>query len=362
MKPQLIRCLNIMLIAIFALASGRQLSAAGQSQKTDGPVMGVDGNPLSNLVAQIGTQGELFLPLIMNNPRPGFLPTGEHCECVLYAVRYLFDKDSLPGSWDYAKNMASDLYWGRYDANYKFRTPYPEPGDAIIFQPNAVFEVMLTKGYAAGTWLKTTVGNSYGHIGIVTSASYLYPAGWELEIRSANWEETNWTYPVPTEEGCNNVGTSSIKVAFQETGISFWRGGPFIIRNPNSGKCLDVPGWTINDAPLNLYSCTFQDNQIWGIRGDGADTFDYTIQNSYSAKCMDVSGESTQAGTPILQYGCHYGDNQDWIFNPVYPASYNIISKSSGLCLDVEGSSTEDGAAIIQNTCDGRESQKWMLK
>jgi hypothetical protein len=288
--------------------------------------------------------------------------TNPHCECVDYAVRYLFG-GPLSGDWEYAYQMASDAYFARQEAGFRFRTPYPDPGNAIIFQPYSKFQIKYTDGPQQGEWVDVTLDNSAGHVGIVQSATYLYPGAWEIVMRSANWEDSyGWTVPVGAEYGCSNVGESTIRVGMSEMGISYWGQGPWFIHNINSIKVIDVPGWAQTDAELWQYDYTGGQNQVWWITNDGTTDFEYTFKNDWSWKCIDVWGASVLPGTHILQYTCQYGDNQKWLLNPVYPFSYNIVSKSSGLCLDVEGSSLENGAFLIQNTCNGSDSQKWFLK
>ncbi len=299
----------------------------------------------------------------------------EHCECVKYVVRSLFDQDSLsiPGTWDTAAQMADDQYWGTYDANYAFRVQVARPGDAIIFQPDAPFEVLVHQyggfiGYRA-YWENVTLDNGAGHIGLVTSADYHADEGkWYISMKSANWESHStseihkeWVTGLRTESGCWNVGDSEIKVP-NGPGISFWRPGPFEIVSNSSGKCVDVPGATNQDVALSQYSCNQGDNQRWLIRGDSTQPFVFPIISTSSGKCMDVPGSSTQNGTGIMQYSCNYGGNQKWLFQAVGDGTYNILSKSSGKCLDVEQGSTQDGARIIQYDCHGGDNQRWWLR
>ncbi|GAB3937064.1 hypothetical protein GCM10027614_14600 [Micromonospora vulcania] len=40
---------------------------------------------------------------------------------------------------------------------------------------------------------------------------------------------------------------------------------------------------------------------------------------------------------------------------------YDLKARHSGLCLDVNGNSTADGAPLIQWTCTGTTNQRWRL-
>ena len=338
MLRQLFRFTGLLLVSTLLLAGAGSQKASGQDSTN------------------------VYLPLIPKEPVQYY--QNPDCECVKYAVEYLFGGPLYPGeSWDYAYQMASERYFGRQEAGFRFRTPFPVSGFAIIFQPGSQFQIKYTAGAMQGQWVDVTLNNSAGHIGIIQSSTYLYPGTWEIVMRSANWEDTyGWTVPVDPEYGCANVGDSTIRVAMSEMGISFWGEGPWFINNLNSLKVIDVPSWAQTDAELWQYDHTGEENQLWWIWNYVDDDFDYEVRNDWSWRCMDVWGDSSLPGAQILQYSCHYGGNQQWLFNPVYPFSYNIVSKSSGLCLDVEGESLENGAYLIQNTCNGSDSQKWFLE
>ena len=82
-----------------------------------------------------------------------------------------------------------------------------------------------------------------------------------------------------------------------------------------------------------------------------------------SSKVMDIPGESHEAGTALIQWEWHGGDNQLWNHLPFATVGdvelVVIQSLESGLVLDVAGGSTAEGAAVVQNTWSGALSQIW---
>jgi hypothetical protein len=73
-------------------------------------------------------------------------------------------------------------------------------------------------------------------------------------------------------------------------------------------------------------------------------------------QCLDVQGDGTADGTPIIMFHCHGSGNQQWIFNN------GVILGSSGKCLDVEGGGTADGTPIILYHCHSGPNQQWSVQ
>jgi hypothetical protein len=128
----------------------------------------------------------------------------------------------------------------------------------------------------------------------------------------------------------------------------------------HSGKCLDVPEWSLNNGtPLIQWTCNGGDNQTWSLE-TAPDGYSRLVAR-HSGKCLDVSGESTEDRADIIQWQCHGGANQQWQVE-VVPGGYQLVARHSGKCVDVRGQSTDDGGSIIQWSCHGGANQTWILK
>ena len=112
----------------------------------------------------------------------------------------------------------------------------------------------------------------------------------------------------------------------------------------HSGKCVDVNGnGTSDGTPILQWTCNGQANQKWEeVPANGG----FTLRSKVSGKCLDVSGISYAQGAKMHLWNCHGGDNQifNWVGN-------ELKVKHSGMCLNVNGASTADGAQMIQWPC-----------
>ncbi|MBB5955340.1 hypothetical protein FHS29_001921 [Saccharothrix tamanrassetensis] len=144
-----------------------------------------------------------------------------------------------------------------------------------------------------------------------------------------------------------------------EQGLSSAPRETYYFRNDHSGKCLDVYGWSTADGgEIVQWNCHYGNNQLFeGIyHGDGS----YSLKSVHSGKCIDLYGWSNDTGAKIVQWDCHFGNNQRWI--PTWyeeTASIRLLSKHSGKALEVHGWSREDGAKAVQWDWHGGANQRW---
>jgi len=91
--------------------------------------------------------------------------------------------------------------------------------------------------------------------------------------------------------------------------------------------------------------------------------FGSTATAQHSGRCMDVFGAQTGDNVDLIQWNCHGGANQSFVFNPVAGTSdtYTISTFSAGKCAGVLGASTADGARVVQAGCTGATSQRFRL-
>ncbi|WP_433293788.1 ricin-type beta-trefoil lectin domain protein [Actinoplanes sp. CA-030573] len=119
------------------------------------------------------------------------------------------------------------------------------------------------------------------------------------------------------------------------------------LRNPASGKCLDVPdsNTTPGAAQLQIYDCLHTDGQIWRlppgpVTGPGG-------------LCADVAGADPSSATPVQLYTCNGSDAQRWSA----PGDGSI--RAFGKCLDVANAGTANGTRVQLFDCNGTAAQTW---
>lgn len=124
-------------------------------------------------------------------------------------------------------------------------------------------------------------------------------------------------------------------------------------------KCLDARSYgTANGTPIQQWRCLNGTNQQWTVRP--ATGGSYQIVGRASGKCLDARGYGTANGTPIQLWTClNDGANQRWRFSQTSSGDYEVVGEASGRCLDVTGYGTADGAQIQLWTCLGGTNQRW---
>jgi hypothetical protein len=86
------------------------------------------------------------------------------------------------------------------------------------------------------------------------------------------------------------------------------------------------------------------------------------IRNVNSGKCVDVFGSSTNKNANVQQFSCNNGANQRWDFVDLGNGQYAIRNINSGLVLDVAGDSRANGANIQQFPWNGGANQRWTTR
>jgi Ricin-type beta-trefoil lectin domain len=133
------------------------------------------------------------------------------------------------------------------------------------------------------------------------------------------------------------------------------------IYDRNSGKCLEVPGYsTTAGTQIDQWTCVNQNNVLW--LWDHVAQYEYVVRSGNSTGaglCLNVKGNSMANGAAIIQWPCDtYGNtkNEVWFLYTTKVANgyawYEIESESSRKCLSINGGSKLNGAKLIQYTCD----------
>ena len=74
---------------------------------------------------------------------------------------------------------------------------------------------------------------------------------------------------------------------------------------------------------------------------------------------LDICGGDDDAGTKVIGYPHHGGENQQWDIRDTF-----VVSKLNGLVLDLEGSNPDPGARVIvwsKNGDEGTNNQWWTV-
>ncbi len=132
----------------------------------------------------------------------------------------------------------------------------------------------------------------------------------------------------------------------------------YIWVNPSAAQLyvLDVSGGSQSpNAPVIDYTWNGGYNQQWALVPGASG---YEIVNRGSGQCLSVENNSTDEGTPLVQYPCFGGADQLWNIGSTSTYDHEgITSVSSGLNVDVEGASFFEGATIDQWPSNGGSNQ-----
>ncbi|SMC88251.1 RICIN domain-containing protein [Lentzea albidocapillata] len=139
------------------------------------------------------------------------------------------------------------------------------------------------------------------------------------------------------------------------------------VKGVHSGRCMqtaglwDVPGEGANAdlAGQELWDCVGGGKMKWKIIPLGENK--YALENAQSGKCLDVRFGSWQPGTSLIQYTCHYGGTQQFVFTQEGDNSYGLQSALTFLYVDAYGNASENGALIKTSGYNGFANQRWTL-
>lgn len=141
-----------------------------------------------------------------------------------------------------------------------------------------------------------------------------------------------------------------------------------MLKNRNSGKCLDVAG-SSHEKGANViqYNCNRTTNQLWRVSYWGTRNAKkyYKIINHESGQSLDVAGSSRDNGGNVAQWTYGPTTNQLWEIieseseHGGFDRTYQLKPMHSEKCLDVEDASKSDSANVQQYSCHSGNNQKW---
>jgi Ricin-type beta-trefoil lectin domain-like len=111
----------------------------------------------------------------------------------------------------------------------------------------------------------------------------------------------------------------------------------------------------LDGAPVTQFQYHGQANQQWRItvvdRLPFSGTPVYRLRAVHSGKCLDVPGVSIDPGVDLQQFACNNGQNQQFFIDDLIGVrSWGTITpRHSGLGLQIEDASLRDGAPLEQN-------------
>ncbi|MFC6084224.1 family 43 glycosylhydrolase [Sphaerisporangium aureirubrum] len=134
----------------------------------------------------------------------------------------------------------------------------------------------------------------------------------------------------------------------------------YVLVNRNSGKALDVSGFSTSDGgSLVQWSRTNANNQQWQFVDSGGGY--YRLKSRHSGKVLDVYNFSTANGAAVVQWADGNGTNQQFRLADSSGGYVRLINRNSNKAVEVQSASTADGGAIVQYDDWGGNNQQWQL-
>ncbi len=153
-----------------------------------------------------------------------------------------------------------------------------------------------------------------------------------------------------------------------------------LVNQRSESACVEGRTWGFNRNSVWVDRGCRADFEVGRGRGDGdygrgndsshgSDARPYgrvsysgPIMNRRSDKALDVTGQSTQDGANIRQWGYADQANQNWDVIDLGASEVAIISRHSGKAITVQGGRDNNGANIIQRSWNGALQQRWRLE
>jgi len=144
--------------------------------------------------------------------------------------------------------------------------------------------------------------------------------------------------------------------------------GTIRLKGVESGRCLQVAGlWDVPGqgaladlAGTEIWDCVGGDKMVWELVDLGDKK--YALKNKMSGKCLDVRYGDYHTGTPLIQYSCHFGAPQQWVFIEGDNGSVGLVSVLTGKFADVEQRRTPNGSIVSECEGNGQTNQRWTVQ
>ena len=178
--------------------------------------------------------------------------------------------------------------------------------------------------------------------------------GWSPEaVTSASGAYTNFAQRVAAQGPRWDV----MGITYEHSTEIPWQAGPMGPSGPvvsqENDTCLDTGTATNPDGDgallVQLDACSpGAAGQRWTAATNGTLTL--------GGQCLDVTGGSTAAGTPVELWACDGGANQQWQTD-----NGQLLNPQSGLCLTVSTGTDAPGSTLSINSCANSRAQWFTL-
>jgi hypothetical protein len=135
-----------------------------------------------------------------------------------------------------------------------------------------------------------------------------------------------------------------------------------LVPGHNPEACIDMRARSFDEGALaQQFTNRAQSNQTFWAEAHGNGRFSF--RSAQSAKCLEVSQASLEAGTPIRQGACTGAAHQLWRPLPLPDGLFRLVAEHSGLVLDIQGvASEEDSQLVVQNPARDLPDSTWQLR
>jgi len=143
--------------------------------------------------------------------------------------------------------------------------------------------------------------------------------------------------------------------------------GTIELKGVQSGRCIQVAGLWQNPgddankdlAGMELWDCLRGVKQIWTVIPLG--DHKYSFKNQQSGKCLDVRYGDVANGTPLIQYSCHGGPTQQFVFPKGDNGSLAMQSVLTGKFTDAWNQGVANATGIVLFDGNGQNNQRWTV-
>lgn len=154
----------------------------------------------------------------------------------------------------------------------------------------------------------------------------------------------------------------SVSDVAQQWKIVYNGDGTYSLKNPHSGKMLDVDyGNTANGTNAIIWPSNNQDNQKWRL----VPVANYKITNPASGKVVDIHNQNGVVnGSNIEINSYNGGPDHKWRLISNADGTFQIVSAAFGKALDVASGGTADGTNVQawqRDLTNANGNQKWKL-
>jgi beta-glucanase (GH16 family) len=139
----------------------------------------------------------------------------------------------------------------------------------------------------------------------------------------------------------------------------------YTVQNVNSTLCADqANGSMANGTPVQQWPCQNGLNQQWRFRPTDSGYYN-VVPRTVTNMSWDVTGGAGATGNGVKvqlwSFGGNGGTNQQWRPESLGNGRWRFRARHSGRCLDVPGASTTAGVQLQQWDCNGTGAQSFVL-